>query len=150
MRPTFKAAVVLAAIASLLAVAVAQPSELTMTDKGRIVGPFKFPQKDGAALYKAICQGCHMPDAKGATGAGSYPALAKNPRVGAAAFVILRVLNGYGAMPAFNTQLDDQQVADLATYIRTNFGNKYQDKVMPDLVKTLRATNHGIADDDQR
>ena len=37
-----------------------------------------FPQQGGEAIYKGVCQGCHMPDAKGAVGAGMYPALAKN------------------------------------------------------------------------
>ncbi len=134
MHLTLKAAV----LAAIPAAVLAQPADLTMTDKGRIVGPFRFPQKEGPALYAAICQGCHMPDAKGTTGAGSYPALASNPRVGAAAYVILRVLNGQGGMPSFNTQLDDRQIAALATYIRTHFGNNYPDRVMPDEVAALR------------
>jgi mono/diheme cytochrome c family protein len=35
-----------------------------------------FSMQDGEAIYKGVCQGCHMPDAKGAVGAGAYPALA--------------------------------------------------------------------------
>ena len=42
-------------------------------------------ETDGQKLYETICQGCHMPDARGAKGAGMYPALAANPpRLGAA------------------------------------------------------------------
>ena len=35
-----------------------------------------YPQQTGEALFKGICQGCHMPNAQGAVGAGAYPALA--------------------------------------------------------------------------
>ena len=38
-----------------------------------------FEEVSGDELYHAICQGCHMPDAQGAKGAGAYPALANNP-----------------------------------------------------------------------
>ena len=32
----------------------------------------------GAEIYVHICQGCHMPEGQGATGAGHYPALARS------------------------------------------------------------------------
>ena len=40
-----------------------------------------FPMQGGQAIYEGVCQGCHMPDAKGAVGAGMYPALASNPKL---------------------------------------------------------------------
>ena len=45
--------------------------------------PQRFMYRDGEHLYRAICQGCHMADGKGAQGAGAYPALAANPRLAA-------------------------------------------------------------------
>ena len=46
--------------------------------RGNSAGFFSpFPFDGGEAIYKGVCQGCHMPDAKGAVGAGAYPALAK-------------------------------------------------------------------------
>jgi mono/diheme cytochrome c family protein len=135
MHSIYKVAAVLVA---LPVVVFSQTASLTMTAAGRIIGPNSFPQREGAALYQAICQGCHMDDARGGSGAGSYPALAADPKVGAAEFVIYRVLYGRGGMPAFDTSLDDQQVAALATYVRTNFGNHYPQKVRPDQVKALR------------
>src|ERR1700676_4289746 len=60
-----------------------------------------YAQQTGEDLYKGICQGCHMPDAKGATGAGTYPALANNPRLAAAIYPITVVVNGQRAMPMF-------------------------------------------------
>ena len=97
-----------------------------------------FPFQGGEAIYKGVCQGCHMPDAKGAVGAGAYPALAKNENLETAAYPVSIVLKGKKAMPFLGMQLDDQQVADVVNYVRTHFGNKYRDKVKPEDVKALR------------
>ena len=40
-------------------------------------------QTSGEDVYRALCQGCHMADRQGASGAGSYPALAGNRMVSA-------------------------------------------------------------------
>jgi len=54
-----------------------------------------FPEMvTGEAVYKGICQGCHMADAKGAQGAGAYPALASNDRLGTAAYPLMIVIGG--------------------------------------------------------
>jgi mono/diheme cytochrome c family protein len=138
MPPISRTAAVLAAVL-LPAAAIAQPVGFpSMTPKGSIVGPEKFPEQGGPALYKAVCQGCHQPDAMGAAGAGKYPALAKNPKLGAAGYPVIMVLNGHGAMPSFRTMLDDRQIADVVTYVRTNFGNSYAAPVTPAQVKAAR------------
>ena len=98
----------------------------------------KFPQQSGEDLFRNICQGCHMPDAKGATGAGSYPALASNPRLAAAIYPITVVLHGQRAMPPFGESLDDQQVANVINYVRSHFGNHYKDQVTAEAVKARR------------
>jgi len=97
-----------------------------------------FPFQGGEAIYKGVCQGCHMADAKGAVGAGAYPALAKNTNLETAAYPVSIVLKGQKAMPFFGLQLNDQQIADVVNYVRTHFGNKYKDKVKPEDVKALR------------
>jgi len=97
-----------------------------------------FPYQGGEAIYKGVCQGCHMPDAKGAVGAGAYPALAKDENLETASYPITVVLKGQKAMPFFGMQLNDQQVADVVNYVRTHFGNKYRDKVKPEDVKLQR------------
>jgi cytochrome c5 len=97
-----------------------------------------FPFQGGEAIYKGVCQGCHMPDAKGAVGAGAYPALAKNENLETAAYPVSIVLKGQKAMPFFGMQLDDQQIADVVNYVRTHFGNKYKDKVKAADVKLQR------------
>jgi mono/diheme cytochrome c family protein len=102
-----------------------------------------YPQQTGEALYKGICQGCHMPDAKGATGAGTYPALAGNKKLGAAAYPVLVVLRGQKAMPDFGPYFTDEQVAAVVNYIRTSFGNTYADKVTAADVAKLRPAARG-------
>ena len=97
-----------------------------------------FPFQGGEAIYKGVCQGCHMPDAKGAVGAGAYPALATNAHLETAAYPVSIVLKGQKAMPFFAMQLNDQQIADVVNYVRSHFGNKYGDKVKPEDVKALR------------
>jgi mono/diheme cytochrome c family protein len=116
----------IAPIAVLLAVgapAVAQSPD------GSFASPFRFMQRDGEAIYRSVCQGCHMPDGQGAVGAGAYPALAKNPRLEAAGYPVLLVVNGRKAMPPFGGLLDDDQVAAVVTYVRSHFDNAYQDAV---------------------
>jgi mono/diheme cytochrome c family protein len=134
MTPICNTAMALAVMALCLAPASAQE----IAPKGHLTGPTHFPQKDGASLYKAICQDCHMPDAMGAAGAGAYPALAKNLKLAQAGYPVLMVLNGKGAMPPFKDKLDDQQVAEVVNFVRGHFGNAHKDKVTPDQVKTLR------------
>lgn len=97
-----------------------------------------FTEQGGEALYKGICQGCHMPNAQGAVGAGMYPALAKNPKLEVAGYPISVVVNGQKAMPAFGPMLTDQQIADVINYVRTHFGNNYKDAVKPADVKAAR------------
>jgi mono/diheme cytochrome c family protein len=97
-----------------------------------------YPQKTGEELFKGICQGCHMPDAKGAVGAGAYPALAYDSRLVATIYPIMVVVNGQRAMPSFGEDLTDEQIANVINYVRTHFGNRYKDTVSPAAVKAVR------------
>jgi len=101
-----------------------------VTDRG--------PQQTGEELFSNICQGCHMPDAKGAVGAGAYPALASNPRLAAAIYPITVVLHGQRAMPPFGESLSDEQIASVLNYVRTHFGNRYRDLITPTAVNARR------------
>lgn len=98
----------------------------------------RFVQQDGARLYQAICQGCHMPQGQGAKGAGFYPALVNNARLASGTYSAYVVLSGLRGMPPFAGRLSDKQVAAVVNYVRTNFGNSYQDAVTPEAVKGLR------------
>lgn len=92
----------------------------------------------GQQIFTHICQGCHMADGKGAVGAGHYPALANNPKLAAAAYPAVMVLNGRGAMPSFSRELTDAQVADVVNYVRGHLGNAYTDTLKPEDVKAFR------------
>lgn len=95
----------------------------------------------GEAIFHAICQGCHMPDAKGATGAGTYPALTNNPRLASPQYMAAVILFGRHDMPSFverppdrknffkDTMLTDAQIADVINYVRTHFGNHYTNAI---------------------
>lgn len=100
--------------------------------------PEKFSQRSGQELFQTICQACHMPDAKGAVGAGAYPALAANKRLAAAVYPITVVVHGQRGMPRFGEMLDDEQIANVLNYIRTHFGNHYKDTITPAEVKARR------------
>lgn len=97
-----------------------------------------YGQQTGADLYHSICQGCHMPDARGAVGAGAYPALAHDRHLRSALYPVALVLHGRKAMPAFGGALTDVQIANVVNYIRTNFGNHYRNAVTPEQVKKMR------------
>jgi mono/diheme cytochrome c family protein len=83
----------------------------------------------GEQIYRDICQGCHMPDGRGARGAGTYPALAQNARLASWQYAAITVLNGRNAMPAFAPMLTDTEVADVVNYLRLQFGNRYRGRV---------------------
>jgi mono/diheme cytochrome c family protein len=137
-RPTLILSVMLMALlmsaATVSAQAVAQDAPRTFT----ISPGYRFTEKSGEALYNAACAGCHMPDGKGAQGAGHYPALADNPAVEAAPYVIGNVLHGRKAMPSFGDAMNDDQVAAVVNYTRTHFGNRFAGSVTPSQVRGLR------------
>jgi len=97
-----------------------------------------FTMQGGEAVYRGVCQGCHMADAKGASGAGSYPALAGNARLAAAGYVLTMVMNGHKGMPPFRGHFTNAQIADVVNYVRSHFGNRYKDRVQEADVQALR------------
>jgi mono/diheme cytochrome c family protein len=97
-----------------------------------------FTQTDGAALYRATCQACHMEDGRGAIGAGAYPPLTGNPKMRSKHFVAGVILNGYHGMPGFGDKMSDAQVAEVTNHVRRQFANAYPDTITPDQVGALR------------
>ncbi|MDR3346360.1 MAG: cytochrome c [Campylobacteraceae bacterium] len=91
------------------------------------IGSRLFDATAGEELYKSSCQGCHMPDGKGAQGAGMYPSLVKNVRLMSAKATVETVTNGLRGMPAFREYLEDAQIVEVVNYVRTNFGNNFKD-----------------------
>lgn len=84
---------------------------------------------EGATLYMDHCGGCHQAGGRGIP--GIFPPLAGNGVVIAPdpANLFKVVLAGvpargrYGPMPSFAAQLTDQEIATIANYVRTSWGN---------------------------
>jgi mono/diheme cytochrome c family protein len=99
-----------------------------------------------AKLYVDNCAGCHQDHGTGTL--DSIPPLVGNPAVTATEpyNVIAVMLQGlpaggsYGAMPSFAGRLSDSQVADVANYVRTSWGNQAAPNVSPSMVAAWRAT----------
>lgn len=106
----------------------------------------------GETVYNALCLNCHQPGGKGLPGV--YPPLEGSEWVsGDPATLIKIVLHGltgpiqvagteYGKavpVPMPPMGLDDQQTADVLTYIRASFGHK-SPPVTPAEVKAVRAS----------
>jgi mono/diheme cytochrome c family protein len=104
----------------------------------------------GKLVYTNVCLACHMGDGAGV--ATMNPPLINTTYVlGDKTTLIKIVLNGFKEDVAINGQtysnnmtphsdLKDQQIADVLTYVRKNFGNKAS-AVTPAEVKKVRATN---------
>ena len=107
----------------------------------------------GAEVYQHICQGCHMPDGKGAIGAGRYPALAGDGSLASTEFMAMTLLEGRRNMPAFGGNgdmglffavptLNDDQIAAVINYVRSSFGNHFKGRITAAAVKALRRPNN--------
>jgi cytochrome c6 len=77
---------------------------------------------DGKSLFAKNCAACHQPTGRGIPGA--FPALAGNAFVqGLPADVATVLLKGRGGMPDFSGSLDDGEIAQVLTYVRSSWGN---------------------------
>lgn len=105
----------------------------------------------GQAVYDALCLNCHQPGGKGLPGV--YPPLEGSEWVGGDPETLIKiVLHGltgpitvagaeYGKtvpVPMPPMGLDDQQTADVLSYVRSSFGHKAP-AVKPEQVKAVRA-----------
>ncbi len=125
------------------------PARPRAAAKAVVEGTGMLGTNDGAQIYQQICQGCHMPEGRGAEGAGRYPAFAKNPNIASAPYMVVTILNGRRNMPTFKqpegnenffppVYLTDVQVAAVVNYIRSSFGNQYKDSITADDVAKLK------------
>jgi mono/diheme cytochrome c family protein len=131
---------------------------------GRVIARLEWPGKPGAAapvppltaeeqlrfdagreIYKNICQACHQPDGRGQDKIapsliGSALALAP-PEIPAR--ILLNGKEGpIGLMPPVGSVLSDDQIADVLTYVRREWGQTGS-AVEPAAVKTIRALTAG-------
>ena len=104
---------------------------------------------DGGQIFAGNCAACHQPTGLGVPGA--FPPLAGSEYVQGpperVAQILLWGIDGHlevkgapynGAMPAWSAILDDAQIAAVASYIRSQWGNT-QSPVTPELVAKQRA-----------
>lgn len=97
-----------------------------------------FSTTSGEELYQTLCQACHMPDGQGARGAGDYPSFVGDERLRTPYFPIDVILNGFRGMPHFSDKLNNEQIADVVNYLRTNFGNQLEGDTTADDVARVR------------
>ena len=128
-----------AILALLLLAALATLEQLAAQVSPQRLSPgFTFSEQSGEALYANACQACHMPDGKGATGAGTYPSLTGDKALEVAGYPVFIVVNGQHGMPPVGIMMSDDQVAAVVNYVRTHFGNDYRDTVTAENVKAVR------------
>lgn len=109
--------------------------------------PISAPQ-DGAEIYLTRCMSCHQMNGGGVPGV--FPPLTGTEWVTGDEGVLIRIiLNGMtgeievngmvytGAMPPWGAFLNDEEMADLLTYIRTEWGNDASD-ITPEMVAEVR------------
>jgi mono/diheme cytochrome c family protein len=132
-----------AAIAALICLVsfAAHADEVTRSRPPSLSTGFRFTETTGEELFASACQGCHMPDGKGAAGAGNYPPLSNNGNLEAGDYPVYIVVRGQRAMPPVGIMMNDDQVAAVVNYVRTHFGNQYRDAVTADDVKRVRPSN---------
>jgi mono/diheme cytochrome c family protein len=89
-----------------------------------VLGPIRAGAQgaDGKSLFAKNCAACHQANGKGIPGA--FPALAGNGVAqGAPGEVATVLLKGRGGMPDFSGSLDDAEIAQVLSYVRTSWGN---------------------------
>lgn len=117
-------------IAAALALLLSPVAAIAQSDAEMMfTNPSRLTQTEGKDIYGAVCAGCHMPQGEGAVGAGRYPPLANNETLEAAGYPIYVIIHGQKAMPPLGGILNDEQIAAVVEYIRTNFGNDYSEEV---------------------
>jgi mono/diheme cytochrome c family protein len=108
---------------------------ISMRSRSPLAAAALQPVQRGKAIYEQTCLPCHQADAGGVP--GMTPPLRKSPYVqGAPAKLIGIILQGLNdgveidgdtysnPMPPFGAVLNDEDIADVLSYLRGHFGNK--------------------------
>jgi mono/diheme cytochrome c family protein len=138
------------------AIAVYLKSQTASPDKSSS-SPDADAMKRGAEIYSDACSSCHFEDGVGQP--QYFPPLGKNAMLQQANPIAVEHLILAGtrigtsptrpsplSMPSFAWKLDDQEVADVATYIRNSWGNKAEPVSASEVAKARKkldlATSH--------
>jgi mono/diheme cytochrome c family protein/HEAT repeat protein len=99
----------------------------------------------GRSVYQNLCVACHQPDGRGLDTIAP-PLIGSEFALGPAGIPIRIVLNGkegtVGLMPPLGASLSDDQIADVLTYIRREWGQAGS-PIDPALVARIRAETAG-------
>jgi mono/diheme cytochrome c family protein len=96
-------------------------------------------EMQGEALYAVHCAPCH--EISGAGRPPAVPRLEDNSRLRDLEFVVRRIRQGRGAMPAF-PRLVPEEVAALAAYLRSAWGNDFGKVETGEVRRLLDSINH--------
>jgi mono/diheme cytochrome c family protein len=103
--------------------------------KAQPLDPAAKARNHGAQVYATACQLCHQPNGLGTPGQfppldgsewvnGSVDRLIRIPNNGLAGLVHVKGETINAAMPNMGAALSDQDLADLLTFVRSNWSNK--------------------------
>ncbi len=104
----------------------------------------------GSAVYKKYCLVCHQANGSGVP--GMFPPVRQGSWMGRdpkeLVHIITKGLSGkvevdgkiYKSLMPAQAQLTDEEIADVLTYLRSEFGNSY-DAIDVELVKKIRSGN---------
>jgi mono/diheme cytochrome c family protein len=134
--------------ADLRAIAIYLKDLPALAPEPTVTRPPQASMTSGAAIYARACTACHEANGEGAP--RIYPPLPGNANLQSAdpSSTVQIILDGAqtvttphapgkGSMPAYAEQLSDQQIADVANYIRNSWGNAAP-LVVPAQVKSKR------------
>lgn len=106
---------------------------------------------DGKKVYGTVCAACHQADGSGVP--GMYPPIAGSEWVTGDPGRLLRIIIGgvtgeievkgetySSTMPPFGGAFKDPEIAALATYMRSNFGNKATPVTAAQVAEVRKAT----------
>jgi mono/diheme cytochrome c family protein len=110
----WKSAIAAIGLSALLLVALAQDDAASEAESQAF--------ERGRTLYDSMCYQCHGDEGGGLL--GSFPELEGNDNLQSLALIVNNVSQGQGNMPAFPL-LDAAEIAAVATYVRTAWGNDY-------------------------
>lgn len=144
-------AVASAAAPSAAAPGAAAPSAPVQPPQGAsaVATSYQYNAREGETLFGSTCAACHQANGEGIPGV--FPPLRGNAAVNDddPGTQLLTMLNGRhgtkiggqvysGVMPPFGSQFSDVQIADIANYERSSWGN-HAKPVTPAEIAALRA-----------
>ncbi len=140
------------AVAAIAAVAAFAPNGVAGAQAPAAKAAVTRPPRTGAQIFASTCAACHQAQGEGTN---VYPPLAESDWVtGTESRLVRIILHGLvgdvevqgqvynGAMPGWGPTLTDAEIAAVATYIRSSFGNQAA-PISTALVTQARAAHAG-------